>query len=135
MLKVLSALCGALVLVALGAQAGLWKGRLLEREQMAADLAQMRRLLDEAGERLEELETRVAAAEIIECESNGRHDGVWGDGGQSYGIAQFKKGTFDYLKKKAGEEGFEWKRREDQLALLRWALKNGYGGHWACYRG
>ena len=70
---------------------------------------------------------------IVMCESSGKHEGTWGDGGKSYGIVQFQKRTFDWLSKEAGMEG-EWKNEQDQLNLMSWALDNGYGDHWTCYR-
>ncbi|MBI5643322.1 MAG: hypothetical protein HY954_07590 [Deltaproteobacteria bacterium] len=71
---------------------------------------------------------------IIWCESRGRHDGVWGDAGKSYGIAQFTESTFFELSQKAGMDGAEWKSKEDQLMLLAWGMENGYGYKWSCWR-
>ncbi|MBI3812950.1 MAG: hypothetical protein HY279_00580 [Nitrospinae bacterium] len=92
----------------------------------------------------EELKHRKIVQRVIDCESSGRHEGVWGDGGKSYGIAQFQKRTFYYLAAKAlksphppffmaGQRG-DWKDREDQIQLLTWAVKNGYGNLWSCYK-
>lgn len=125
--------CGVLGPLAIGAQLGLRDGRLLEREQMAAELAETRKLIDEVGGRLELLEKKALIRKIIGCESSSRHDGVWGDGGRSYGIAQFSRRTFRYLASKSGIGGLDWKSRDDQLALLGWALDNGYGRHWTCF--
>ena len=58
---------------------------------------------------------------ILTCESGIRHAGVWGDQGRSYGIAQFQKRTFEYLKEKAGNSKLNWKVQKDQLWLLDWA--------------
>jgi hypothetical protein len=71
--------------------------------------------------------------EILLCESGIKHDGVWGDGGKSYGVAQFQKATFNDLKEKAGRPELRWKNRADQLWLLDWALRHGYGRYWSCY--
>lgn len=72
---------------------------------------------------------------IIECESSGRYN-VYGreDEGQSYGIAQFKRETFDHFKRRAGH--LEWRYRNPihQLRLMNWMLDHGYGSHWTCYR-
>lgn len=101
----------------------------------------LQRKVDEANE---ELRHRKIVQRVIDCESSGRHEGVWGDGGKSYGIAQFQKKTFYYLAAKAlksphspffkaGQSG-DWKDREDQIQLLSWAVKNGYGNLWSCYK-
>lgn len=75
-----------------------------------------------------------AAIRIIKCESGWRHDGLWGDGGRSYGIAQFQFPTFARLARAAGFEGAEWHDRNHQISLLKWALANGHGREWTCYR-
>ena len=80
----------------------------------------------------EELEMKELVIAILECESSNRPD-VWGDGGKSYGIAQIQERTWDYLAPKAGIKG-DWKDPGDQVALLEWAIENGYGGYWTCYR-
>lgn len=70
---------------------------------------------------------------IIHRESTGRHEGVWGDKHlpyPAYGIAQFQKRTFNWMKKLAGRTDLSWKNEDDQRWLLAWALKNGYGSHW-----
>jgi hypothetical protein len=69
---------------------------------------------------------------ILSCESKFRHDGIWGDNGRSYGIAQFQKPTFDELKTRAGKTTLQWTKQEDQLWLLDWALRNGYAKKWSC---
>ena len=82
----------------------------------------------------QEIEIRNLADKIIECESGGKHDGVWGDGGKSFGIAQFQKITFNELKEKAEMKWLNYYERNDQIILLKWALQNGYGYHWTCYK-
>jgi len=74
------------------------------------------------------------AAAVIRCESGGRHDGVWGDGGRSYGIAQYQRRTFYALAEEAGLSAADWKSREDQVQLLVWAIENGRAGEWTCWR-
>lgn len=71
--------------------------------------------------------------EILKCESNFRHD-VWGDNGRAYGIAQFHKPTFEWLKGLANMRCLEWKSEKDQIKLLDWALRNGYGKLWSCFQ-
>ena len=72
---------------------------------------------------------------ILSCESKFRHDGIWGDNGRSYGIAQFQKVTFDELKIRAEKPTLSWKSQVDQLWLLDWALRNGYAKKWSCWSG
>lgn len=72
--------------------------------------------------------------EILKCESNFVHEGKWGKAGE-YGWAQFKKGTFNWMKELAGMPMLKWKSQTDQLCLLRWALRNNLGSHWSCYKG
>ena len=80
-----------------------------------------------------EIKLQEQILEIIMCESSGKHKDVWGDNRESYGIAQFQKPTWDYLSGLAGIEG-DWKDKQDQIALLKWAIQNGHGKHWTCYR-
>lgn len=72
--------------------------------------------------------------EIIQRESSGKHDGIWGDAGKSYGIAQFQEKTFYWLAEKAGLQNPDWKDETQQIALLAWAVKNGHGGLWTAVR-
>ena len=70
---------------------------------------------------------------IIFCESKGEHEGVWGDKGKAYGIAQFWENTFYWFAEMSGLENPDWKNKEQQIILLDWGLKNGYGEHWSCF--
>jgi len=75
--------------------------------------------------------------DIIECESGGSHYNLWGDINykyKSYGICQFQERTFNWLKKLAKKENLEWKKREDQVHLLRWSIENNYCYLWTCGR-
>lgn len=80
----------------------------------------------------EEADRKDLVLAILECESSSRPN-VYGDGGKSYGIAQVQKRTWDYLAPLAGIKG-DWKDPENQVALLDWAIQNGYGDNWTCYR-
>jgi hypothetical protein len=71
--------------------------------------------------------------QILACESGVRHDGVWGDGGKSYGIAQFQHATFKWMRDQSGRPELKWMSQADQLWLLDWALRRGYGRYWTCY--
>lgn len=76
------------------------------------------------------------ARRVIDCESGGVHD-RWGDKDRphpSYGVAQFQKRTFEELAKKARMSNPDWKNPAQQIQLLIWAIQNGYGKRWTCYR-
>lgn len=85
------------------------------------------------------LTTNVLAADaalmikIIECESSGHYDAV-GDDGISYGIAQFRRETFEEFAKEAGFKGLIYKNPIHQLKVMNWALDHNYGRRWTCYR-
>ena len=104
-------------------QIGILRGRKVERaewqvrQQIKADILFMRVL-----------------EEIIQRESSGKHDGIWGDEGKSYGIAQFQENTFYWLAEKAGLQNPNWKDESQQITLLAWAVKNGYGNLWTAVR-
>ena len=72
-------------------------------------------------------------AKVISCESEGRFDAV-GDHGLAYGIAQFHESTFNRMKALSGFYWLNYKNALDQEVLLKWALENGFGREWTCYR-
>jgi len=72
--------------------------------------------------------------EIVQRESSGKHDGIWGDEGKSYGIAQFQERTFYWLAEKADLQDPDWKDESQQITLLAWAVKNGHGSLWTAVR-
>ena len=120
----------------IGSQLGLYQGRKLEAEKWQRELAirsaQIEHLKKRVRKLEKELKVKKLIKKIVQCESSGRHS-VWGDGGRSYGIAQFQRRTFEWLKAKAGMRWLNWKNKEHQLILLEWALRNGYGRLWTCY--
>ncbi len=81
----------------------------------------------------EDIKTEQIVQKIIICESSGKYN-ARGDGGKSYGPAQFKNATFKWMKVLAGRPEIQWKNPQHQVWLLRWAIGNGYGGHWTCYQ-
>lgn len=107
-----------LVVFVVGVQVGIYRGRMLEREMVEKKLEPF----------------VVDAAKVIACESAGKHDGVWGDGGKSYGRFQFQRKTFVYLARLSGIEGLEWKNERHQFILFRWAWENGHAKEWSCYK-
>lgn len=70
---------------------------------------------------------------ILECESGGRHNAI-GDDGISYGIAQFRKETFYEFAAQAGFKNFNYRNPIHQLKVMNWAIDNGYGSRWTCWR-
>jgi len=73
---------------------------------------------------------------VIMCESSGRHN-IWGDLNYTYpafGIAQFQERTFYWMAEKANLNNPNWKSEWQQVWLLEWAIDNGYGKYWTCYR-
>ena len=94
-----------------------------EIDSLKSDMEQYRKVLE-------------TAQTVINCESGGVHD-RWGDKDRphsSYGVAQFQKRTFDELAKKATLPDPDWKSSAQQVQLLIWAIQNGYGKRWTCYR-
>jgi hypothetical protein len=71
-------------------------------------------------------------AKVVQCESSFRHDGLYGDHGRAYGLAQFWEGTFYFFAKKANAEGLEYHSMDDQIQMLVWAYKNKQMNHWSC---
>jgi len=82
-----------------------------------------------------ELNLEQEKLSILTCESGIKHEGVWGDNGKSYGVAQWQLRTFNEMKTKAGLPHLNWKSQKDQIHLLDFALRNGYGKYWSCYSG
>ena len=71
---------------------------------------------------------------IIECESSGRNVEIIDTNGKwSRGIAQFQDATWAWMSVGAGIQGSSTEP-EKARAVLIWALQNGYGMHWTCYR-
>lgn len=74
------------------------------------------------------------AESIIGCESNGRM--IYGDlhlSVPSYGVAQFRPATWEWMKEQSGMTWLDYYSEEDQRTLLIWALENNLQGHWTCY--
>jgi hypothetical protein len=69
---------------------------------------------------------------ITYCESRDIHDRTSYAG--AYGRAQFMERTFNWMKGLAGKPHLQWRSEADQMWLLNWAVRNGYGKHWqTCY--
>ena len=129
--KVIATLIVLIVLTIAALQFGMYVGRKAEASTAwPSDLDQLKiRLVATEYE----LDLEREKLSIILCESGVKHQGVWGDGGKSYGIAQFQLATFRELRAEAGRPELRWKNRDDQLWLLDWALRHGYGKYWSCF--
>lgn len=128
----------AAIILVVGVQVGMYKERSTQtaeaiKTQLDEKDAVINRLLIALNDAQFDLEIERTKLAIIECESGIKHEGVWGDGGRSYGIAQFQYRTFDWMRGQAGRPELRWKNRRDQLWLLDWALRRGYGKYWTCY--
>lgn len=80
-----------------------------------------------------DLDSRIMVA-VAKCESGLRHDGIYGDGGRAYGVAQFHRPTFEHFKVKAGMPELQYEKFEDQIILMAWMFSNGLQFHWTCYQ-
>lgn len=112
---------------------GTRNGRTLERQAIANEVVELGAAIASLEAETNRLYVERVVAGIINCESGGRHDGLWGDGGRSYGVAQFNEQTFYRFASKSGAPNLDWKNRKDQIVLLHWAVTNGYGPSWSCY--
>ena len=85
-------------------------------------------------EKYKEQEQEKRLQKIIQCESDGLHEGVWGDNGKSYGWLQFQKVSFFHIAKNMGFKNAKWKNKKDQYIVAKWGIANGYAKWWTCYR-
>lgn len=76
---------------------------------------------------------KEVAIQVARCESEFKLTAV-GDGGKAYGVFQFHKPTFTEFAKKFGDETLEYKNFEHQTELAVWAISQGKGYHWTCFR-
>jgi hypothetical protein len=94
--------------------------------------------------------TAYISSEILWCESHCTHADKRGKmilgpydptiyplnelGNLPAGVAQFKRTTFNWMKKLAGRPELKWTEQRDQEWLLSWGIHHGYGKHWGtCY--
>lgn len=75
---------------------------------------------------------------VLQNESSWDPDAV-GDHGLAHNVAQFHKPTFEWMKQLAIKQGLPYEKlsynsAKDQIILLAWALKNGYGSQWTTYQ-
>jgi hypothetical protein len=82
----------------------------------------------------EQVKFQILIDEIKCRESGGHHDGVWGDGGKSYGECQWQEHSFNKYKRMYGMLKADWKDRYDQTMLMIRTIKEGHGHEWTTYR-
>ena len=88
---------------------------------------------EQAPKVLQEMAYQSIVKNITYCESRDIHDRTSWAG--AYGRAQFMDYTFKWMKGLAGRPELEWRSEKDQMWLLNWAIRHGYGKHWqTCYR-
>lgn len=68
---------------------------------------------------------------IIQCESNWDFKAK-NEKGQSFGVMQFQKRTFNWFNK-LKDDNLDFNSPYDQIELAVWAFNNGYESHWDCY--
>jgi len=103
--------------------AGTFHGRALERSCWEIALSEVS----------QEYPQLLLLEKIIEAESGGKHEGVYGRNSE-YGLAQFTPQTFFWLAEKMGVENPDWKDWGQQIAVLNFAIRNGYAEkHWSTF--
>lgn len=76
---------------------------------------------------------KEVALKVAACESEYKTTAL-GDNGKAYGVFQFHKPTFTEFAKKFGDDSLEYKNVEHSIELAMWAISQGKGAHWTCYR-
>ena len=121
---IISILIGSLFVC--GVQIGIYKGRLLEKEKYQDVLIENASLKKEIGK-------YQKAIEVINCESGGKHHGVWGDNGRSFGGLQIQQATFKELSEEMGKPNLQWWNFKHQVQVFFYALENDKAKKWSCY--
>ncbi len=72
---------------------------------------------------------------MVKCESGGKKDAANSKdpNGGSYGILQYQKPTWDQYTKEYGQ-ALDYNSYHDQILLTAWAISQGKGKAWTCYR-
>lgn len=68
---------------------------------------------------------------VLRCESGLKHEGIYGDHGLAYGIAQFHEATFNSFQSKSGLD-LNYRDQNNQIELMAWAFANNLKSHWTC---
>lgn len=139
LLRISTAIACALMFAIIIGQIYMWEGRRMGREEFARQVVDMERRLREMEIQLQDkqdLRLNYFVYKILDCESNHKHQNIWGDDGQAYGIAQFHEATFYDFASRAGLKNPQWKNQHQQILLLKWAIWQGIAKkHWQrCWR-
>ena len=71
---------------------------------------------------------------LIQCESGGKNITIIDSNGlESRGILQYQDKTWEWFSKLSGITG-KPTNDEDAKKMTRWAVKNGYGENWTCWK-
>src|SRR3989304_2583573 len=111
LLRITTAIMCVLMFTIVVGQVYMLEGMQQGRQEFAQQVIDLNLQLTEIKRRLsEEEETRLdyLVYRITTCESGRRHNGIWGDNGMAYGIAQFWEATFYSMAKQAGLKNPNW---------------------------
>lgn len=83
--------------------------------------------------------SRQLMHKVVACESSYNVKAVnWNDSHKlsqgSHGVGQFSKETFIGFAKKMNKEYDDPYNPNQALDVMSWAISNGYGNHWSCFR-
>ena len=81
----------------------------------------------------EQLRRELLFIRIERCESTFNHAAV-SPSGKCRGRYQFKRQTFEWMKRRSGLDHLEYTEAADQELLARWAMENKLQDHWECYQ-
>lgn len=82
----------------------------------------------------EQVRLDAVVQKLIDCESGGKSVRIIDSNGYySYGILQFQKSTWDDFSEQSGIVG-DPMVPNDAITMARWAVRNGYGTRWSCWR-
>ena len=101
------------------------------------EVEEVEEILDEVVETAtstydEMIKTNLMLNYVIDCESSGRHEGIWGQAGE-YGILQYQEKSFYWLADKYNFTG-EWKNKDDQIELFLLLTDEERYTHWTCVK-
>ncbi len=101
------------------------------------EVEEVEKILDEVVETAtstydEMIKTNLMLNYVIDCESSGRHDNIWGQAGE-YGILQYQEKSFYWLADKYNFTG-EWKNKDDQIELFLLLTDEERYTHWTCVK-
>lgn len=91
-------------------------------------------VITEAKENQKDIQTNNTIQKLIQCESRGKNIKIVDSNGYySYGILQFQRSTWNDFSRESGIIGDPMKEN-DAIRMTRWAIENGYGKRWTCWK-